>query len=192
MKAETIAYHEAGHAVMAWLLHVPIRRATIVAEEEAGSAGHVHHGKLNRRTREDIELSGGDPFSPSRLQAEKRVMISMAGEVAQRFFRPGSVRSHHSDSDRAYITDILTRYSWANEKGVIDCRLHYRLLQHWTERMLKAKWPLVKAVAAALLEHRTLSGKQIVEIIHKTIGFKPLTEEEVAAFFEPMADKETS
>jgi ATP-dependent Zn protease len=61
-KDEYVAYHEAGHAVMAWLLNARVRRATIIPDLD--SAGHILKGKLGRDTRFGIEQA--DRFHPSR------------------------------------------------------------------------------------------------------------------------------
>jgi hypothetical protein len=161
---EVVAYHEAGHAVVAWRLGVGIRRASIVPEEQDGSAGHVLNRKLLRQSSYDIELA--DRFSPSRLQAEKRVMVSMAGELAQRRFRQHSVRAYHVSSDREHIIDILTRYAACPGPGEpIDITTHYNLLREWTNAMLENDWYLVEAFADALIERRTLSSSEVRETL---------------------------
>jgi ATP-dependent Zn protease len=54
------AYHEAGHAVASWRLHVAIKRASIVSNNKDNSAGHVATRALTERACGDIECSGGN------------------------------------------------------------------------------------------------------------------------------------
>lgn len=156
-----VAYHEAGHAVVAKCLGVAVRRATIIPED--GSAGHVLHTRMSRKMSEAIEFA--DRFSLSRLQAEKRVMVSLAGELAQRRFDPNSVHPDHGAGDREHIAHILERYAGCDSDGVIDMRKHYALLEEWTDQLLAQKWYLVQAVADALVERRTLSKQEIYDVI---------------------------
>ncbi len=161
---QATAYHEAGHAVVAWWLGVGIRRATIIPDKSDNSRGHVLNHSLRPSTYEGIELA--DPFDTSRLRAEKRVMVSMAGEMAQRRFNPHSVRFYHASSDREYIIGVLERYAiWRD--GIRDTRPHHKLLQGWTEMILSRLWYVVETVANALLERRTLSGKDLRAVMLK-------------------------
>ncbi len=46
-KQKAVAYHEAGHAVAAFYLHMPVYKATIKPDSERGTDGHVRHYKLH-------------------------------------------------------------------------------------------------------------------------------------------------
>lgn len=161
MKLEPTAYHEAGHAVASWCLHVPIRHVTIISDDT--SAGHVQNHKMNRRTALNIELD--DRFSLGRLRAEKLVMVAMAGPLAQERYAPRSVRYWHGGGDRDAITELLIRYADTLPDGSLDCRAHGKLLKQWTRTLLENNWYLVEAVAAALLERRRLSGSETRDVI---------------------------
>jgi hypothetical protein len=161
-----IAYHEAGHAVVSFCLGVRVRRATIVPDDD--SAGHVQNEREKPSTYNGIDR--GDPWHPSRLRAEKRVMVLQAGEVAQRRYNPLSVRRGHFQDDRKKCVDLLRRYAPDEEK--LDVMPHYRLLRHWTIYLIEQYWDLVEAVAKALLECRELSGTQVLDVIIRAANQK--------------------
>ena len=67
-----IAYHEAGHAVLAWWEKIPIRKASIVADDE--TAGRVFYNHLRAKRSLDIACTTAD-----RLKAERLVRFFLAG-----------------------------------------------------------------------------------------------------------------
>ena len=155
------AYHEAGHAVASWCLGRRVCSATIVPDDD--SAGRVKNEREKPSTAFAVEC--GDPWHPSRFRAEKRVMIVQAGEVAQRRYNPRSVRRYHSQSDLNKSLDTLLSCNPYEEEP--DVTHHYQLLRKWTASLIERHWHLVEAVAKALLERRTLSGTQILDVIHE-------------------------
>jgi hypothetical protein len=159
-KDAATAYHEAGHAVVAWCLDLDLGSATIVPDGD--SAGHVMIEPEEPST--CAAAVQGGPWHPYRLLLEKRVMVLQAGEVAQRRSNPRSVRRGHSQDDFKRCVDILRIYAPDEEKR--DVGSHYRLLCNWTAHLIEQHWHLVEAVAKALLERRELSGPQIRAVIH--------------------------
>lgn len=158
-KDAATAYHEAGHAVVAWCLDLEVGSATIVPDND--SAGHVMIEPEEPST--CAAAVRGGPWHPCRLLLEKRVMVLQAGEVAQRCYNPHSVRRGHSQDDFKKCVDILRIYAPDEEKR--DVMPHYLLLRKWTIYLIEQHWHLVEAVAKALLERRELSGAQILDVI---------------------------
>src|SRR4051794_13486154 len=84
------AYHEAGHAAVAFYLDVKLKRVSIVADEQEGSGGHVLHDKMFRGLMaEQMEVgfdlaSNPDAEAKARLRIEKAILIALAGREAQR------------------------------------------------------------------------------------------------------------
>ena len=153
------AYHEAGHAVVASCLGRRVQGATVVPNDE--SVGHI---KIESEKPSTVAaIVQGDRWRPSRLQAEKRVMVLQAGGVAQRWYNSYSVRRWHSQNDVNKCVDILRAYAPDEKKQ--DVMPHYRLLHNWTTHLIMQHWHEVEAVAKALLEHRKLSGTQICDVI---------------------------
>jgi hypothetical protein len=158
-KDAATAYHEAGHAVVAWCLDVEVGSATIVPDND--SAGHVNIEPEEPST--CAAICRGDPWDPSRLRAEKLVMRLQAGEVAQRRYNSYSVRRAHSKDDFKKCVGILRIY--APDEKKLDVMPHYLMLRKWTIHLIEQHWHLVEAVAKALLERRELSGTQILDVI---------------------------
>lgn len=77
------AYHEAGHAVAAYFLHVPILYVTTRREDDA--AGHVAFTPLTSAMKEKLEYAdyasayGGSVDQSTRRWVEARVMVTIAG-----------------------------------------------------------------------------------------------------------------
>jgi len=77
---ERVAYHEAGHVVMASLLKRRFRFVTIDQKElDRETKGLVHLAKLNRPW-EDICLLSTEE---SRAKIEREIKVALGGEVAE-------------------------------------------------------------------------------------------------------------
>ena len=79
------AYHEAGHAVVAWTQRIRIRAASLIPAD--GTDGRVSFKHLLAGIQLDASRSDA-----SRLKAERHVRVSLAGHLAQRRFDRKSVR----------------------------------------------------------------------------------------------------
>jgi hypothetical protein len=164
---EAVAYHEAGHAVVAFFLFTGIRKkgASIVADEE--TAGRVHmrttfNGDPNRLKYESsLRFRDG---------LEKAAMRSLAGEIAQRRFRPSSVRRHHAASDRETVMDCLAHLSECDEELM---RAYLKLLTIRTRNMVAFYWPEITAVAEALTEKKVLSAEEVRTLILNARSQRP-------------------
>ena len=79
------AYHEAGHAVVAWHEGIRIRSASIMPTE--ATAGHVVLKPLLEGVQLDATREGAH-----RARAERHARVSLAGEIAQqRYDRPTAI-----------------------------------------------------------------------------------------------------
>jgi hypothetical protein len=163
MKREMVAYHEAGHAVIAWKLHL-LRKAGASIVSDGGSAGRVH---TKRGRGDNPELSYSDS---ARLRVERSVMLSMAGIEAQRKYSPSSVRHGHGGSDRDHAIDMLMCVS---EPTSDEFPVYEKLLRIRTRAMVNRWWPQIEAVAAKLLKCETLTLKQIRDVIDESMGVTP-------------------
>jgi hypothetical protein len=156
------AYHEAGHAVAHYLLKRPFKYVTIKPEE--GSLGHLMPCDLPLSLREVIEF--GEPEESLPI-LEKLIMINFAGNaaiaiwtgrnnwqgargdfqnIAQQYCR--CCRS--PDEETAFLKWLSIR-----TRNLIGCSLH---------------WPVVEAVAQALLTHERLTSRQVKEIAIQCFG----------------------
>jgi len=151
------AYHEAGHAALAHGLGFPVKRVSIVPDDDTW--GRMYH---------DIpswlhEL--GYHVTPHReARAHKLIMVSLGGAAAivayagRRTWDGTShdLRDAHDLADcltggRAE-TDALIKWLWIRTRGRIA---------H------PSTWPGVEAIAQALLSRETLNGRQCVDILNQ-------------------------
>ena len=79
-KRQLVAYHEAGHAVVAAVLRVKTRSTTIIPTNEYD--GVYKHNHLFRKM--ELETSNSDR---TRLKVERKIMVCLAGPLAQRRWR---------------------------------------------------------------------------------------------------------
>jgi ATP-dependent Zn protease len=154
------AYHEAGHAFVAWREGLPVKRVTIKPHD--GLLGAVHHGSgFMAKQLDDIDMAEITPAIRGKL--EKHIRVLLAGWLAERRYdRTANEQLAHTDFRNAIDYMMMM----TNSQREMD--LHFALLRHQTTTMLRIGWPHVKALAAALLERETLRGKDIVAIIHKS------------------------
>lgn len=158
---ELVAYHEAGHAVIAsrfGLLHK--KGATIVPDKNVSS------GRVQSRMGRGVGAISYTADGRAQLLAERHVMMCMAGIEAQRRHNPRSVRSRHFASDREQAIDWLGTIC---EFDSDQFAAYWKLLQIRTRDMVQGHWWRIEAVAARLLVSKTLTGDQVREAIQEAI-----------------------
>jgi hypothetical protein len=151
---EATAYHEAGHAVVAYLLGVQLGPVTIIPSAQfAGATG------LTGYTRE----VSSDALEGALIKFKNSVKILLAGYWAQRMYNPRSLRKAHSMDDNAAIGQFV---SAIEGKPFEINSLPFLAEQHLEVRkMLSANWLLVEEFALYLLEQREISGQQAHEFL---------------------------
>jgi ATP-dependent Zn protease len=148
------AYHEAGHAVMGCIVGDPPLSATIVPDGK-GAVGKV---KFEAGIPEFAKSYLND--SPAKRQyAEQRILVELAGTAAHNLLEPGRPSDlgdqTDADSARDFARELV---SWEDQSAYL-CRARDE-----AETRLKAHWPWLEAVAAALLQHETLSRADILAL----------------------------
>jgi len=147
---ETTAYHEAGHAVAAFFLNLDIGRhgVTIISTEDALGSAHIL-----RRFKEQLDVS----VSPrNHLKIENYAIMSLAGNVAQQKFRPGSEYAGHQDLlDAADLLDYISG-------STSETQARINLAQIKAEQLVDLHWKKITAVAEALLRHKTMNSAQVL------------------------------
>lgn len=168
------AYHEAGHAVMNYLAGKPIARASII-----GSASGVG-GAVFQADKDNQQFSTKEEY-------EWQIKICYGGRAAEKAIFNQITDGAANDITQA--TKLIYAYVCKlgmSQYGLIDVdelksvsafavpndeiRLASIRFMQETEKYIKANRNLVEAVAEALLERETLSGKEIQQIITKTRG----------------------
>ena len=178
-----IATHEAGHAVVAWLVAPERRLEILTIVKRAGSLGLLAHGD-----RDDVYTRG-------RRELLGLIKIAFGGQVAEEIFF-GDV-STGPGGDLAYATGVAaqmvgqagmagTLVSFAAVQGssLADPGLVGRVLADADGRrlveellveqrqavhsLLAAHGPLVEALRDALLERHELVGSEITDVLQAT------------------------
>ena len=157
MNRVAIAYHEAGHVVIALELGVAVKRATIKPGDKVH--GQVDHSAL--LTRRDIRVVGHHRDTPhQRDKFEKLAIICLAGPMAQRRYAPKSWRHWHGASDYC-LFGAVARNLGGNGRAL---KQYTELLMVWTDTCVDRRWLEIEHVAAALLERETLGEQDIKSI----------------------------
>ena|SRR5688572_8084672 len=139
---EATAYHEAGHAVAAFVTGLPVRIVRVSTD-----GGLVNHSSGFHRVPADTMKY--DRPSLFRDRVERLIIVSMAGAEAQRIFSPKSWRRYHSLWDMDKAIDLLFHLA---PGGGEELDVYFRLLQIRTKNLLHQQWRGVKALAGALIE----------------------------------------
>ncbi|MFN3891988.1 MAG: hypothetical protein ACK4MV_16455 [Beijerinckiaceae bacterium] len=140
-----VAHHEAGHAVAAIALGVPMRFATIVPDLEDATLGHVR-------------FRSGDPDLPS--LGHRLLIVSLAGPAAQRRFAPRSPIRVNGDSD----FQLARLESETCSSSPVAARSLHRWAEHESRHLVAREWVLIEHVAAALIERRTIDEAGLQQI----------------------------
>jgi hypothetical protein len=134
------AYHEAGHAVMALALGRPIHKVTIIANQQYLGACQIQKGR----------------FRPTKDWLEDEILILFAGMVAE-----SQITGSYCESGAAQDLRGIRRYALMRAGGERQVeRLERRLLDKTEHLLADAEtWKAIEMIAAALLEHETISGR---------------------------------
>jgi hypothetical protein len=188
---EATAYHEAGHAVIAYMMRQGFELVTIDPNEcpdPQVAAGGFAVYRPPMLTENDISkaTSTGTPFSLyylARIHFEPFILVMLAGRYAQRRCNPRSVREGHSKEDMIiaktcigiivlfHLKDMF-KFNESQDLEYIFKKMHTTYLK-WLcneiEIILEhpVVWKWVELVANALLEQKTLSSSAVIDIIER-------------------------
>jgi hypothetical protein len=149
------AFHEAGHVVAAWRQGVRVYRVTIVPTD--GFMGRIDHQTVLRGNR--LDLNSSDRV---RGNADRRIIICLAGPEAQRRHRPCSWRAWHGRDDHTTAVDLALRMHGCEKAAAT----HLRRLGQRSRDLVTASWASVEAIAEALLDRGTLNQIAISAILY--------------------------
>jgi ATP-dependent Zn protease len=149
---ERVAFHEAGHAVVAFHLKRKFRRVTIAPAGR--SLGHTRFFPLDN-FHPDYQNS-----ARTRRLMDSEIMIDLAGLEAE-YLKMGrrSLKGGQSDIDQA--ADL----AWHAQGGGRAVSRYFRQLQVASRNLLREHWSEVESLATALLEQITLTEDEARKVI---------------------------
>jgi hypothetical protein len=152
------AYHEAGHVVVAVLLRLPLRHATIGRDDEAGTLGLVSH----RLKHAPDKVDG----IRARLHFENHTMCSWGGIVAE-WFLTGRRNWRGARQDLHAIDESALMF--CDERR--EAEAYVAWLRIRTEKLLATipNWRAIESVASALTVHTRLPASRLRAIVSQAV-----------------------
>lgn len=147
---EFLAFHEAGHVVMAVILGRPVRRASIRRRRSLSGYVDFEHAASGI-----IEVT-----EQHRPLIESDALVLLAGRAAECERTLGSPPSH-AGIDRENARALLGTLEDCDE--VVSSWMRYLLVR--AQSLLQEEWPLVYSVARALLRDEELDGDGIARAV---------------------------
>jgi hypothetical protein len=158
IRLKSTAYHEAGHAVMAVHLKVPF--ALVSIDKDNDSAGQTY---WSRSKRVNPELHFPLPHW-MRAMIECHAIALLAGDAAERRFRPRRRFAGHSDKRDAY--ELLAFL----DEGPRALELRERLARVLAKHYVDDLWDEIRAVARALMKYKKLKAAKVEAIVSQRLG----------------------
>ena len=155
------AHHEAGHAVVRHFRGLKFEYATIIPEPENESLGLVKTRPMKWLLREIKEQRLSNR---GRDYLESDMICGLSGQIAEEKFRGRRPRyGMHSDDRGVFDRALLICGFGPPRSKTVDAYIHYC----WcvAEDTVSVRWREVQAVAAALLDQKTIKYWDLVEII---------------------------
>ena len=158
--SELIAYHEAGHALMAILLGGKVIQVTIEPDDDDGP-----------KRQGDTQVRWRRSGISEKEFSKRAVQVSLAGPMAEMIysgdpFHPGLVPEWAADWRDAWKAaellhpDERQRLEYLEQ---VSIQIYHRLKQD-------DLWEVLAALADNLLAHETLEREQIEEIVEPWMG----------------------
>jgi hypothetical protein len=157
----TVAIHEAGHAVAAILHDIAFKHVTIVPTDSDSSGrpcdGHVKLKPVPARYGAEETKD-----SPASLDFwHRRLIVVLAGPAAHKKLHPHAHWFGYAVADMGEADHVIRAIHQCDASPVT--RAHYNYIEALATACVENNWKEIEAVAAALIEHGTLSEDQIRE-----------------------------
>jgi hypothetical protein len=159
LPGERISYHEAGHAVAAFVLRMRFTHLSIIPDED--SIGHTMTSKF-RDFQPDMARSRA-----GRDRYERYAMVSLAGLIAERS-RTGRVRYRTNHPDVVQAFELCSNTCGSDE----ETGACVNWLWERTRNLMKSgrQWAAVEALAKQLRVRRYIGEREARRIIKQAFG----------------------
>jgi len=147
---ELAAYHEAGHAVVAYALGVEVEGVPIVQDQ--GSSGHTTTPRPDNVVSSDEE---------ARADLEKHLITGVAGAASEELLT--EELSELPGKDMAGVAKLLMDLEDA--VGPVQADSEEALDE--AKSILRDNWDIVQALVEALLEHEELDREDVLAVLGK-------------------------
>ena len=157
-RLESVAYHEAGHVVMAHVVRRRFTRVTIIPE--GTSDGHCSFTKPPENFNPDFDTS-----PRTRDLVERYAMTFFGGHIAQQLFT-GRADWKGSEGDRRHAFLLLEDQCASTE----EASAYSGWLWEKTKNTLKfpITWAMVEGLSQALVEHQKIGERRIRTILKES------------------------
>ena len=149
---DVVAHHEAGHAMIAYRLGIPVREVSIRPTES--TAGWVWY----QQPLAEI-IRSGNTSDERRIQMERCAMVCLAGREAQMRFDFQGLQEDDYQVDLDLVIHALNNFSSCEEEVLIYEKL-LEIRTRWLFDQPMA-WEMVTDLAKALLKNETMSGDEV-------------------------------
>jgi len=151
-RLDVVAHHEAGHAMIAYRLGIPVQEVSIQPTES--SAGRVWY----QQPLAEI-IRSGNTSDERRIQMERCAMVCLAGREAQMRFDFEGLQEDDYRVDLDLVIHALNNFSNCEEEVLTYERLLV-VRTRWLFDQPMA-WEMVTDLAKALLKNETMSGDEV-------------------------------
>lgn len=173
------AYHEAGHAVVAWLLGLACRHVTI--EPEGDSLGHVLHKKTHDPKRRERLASELKPKARDRAYVESLALCSLAGAAGAGLCIGEDFDECGADADYGNACECLSYLTYMHgraSRDTMELDAYLAYLKYRARNMIQHNHYAVRKLAEALLVRRKIAFGEAKRIM-------------IASFDEWLAESKT-
>jgi hypothetical protein len=185
-----IAYHEAGHAVIARQFGLEVTSVTIIPDLDADTAGSCYAEWAT-----DLALLLKIDLATQLSAIEKDVMVKLAGPIAEcQYSFDNFDAATVMREAAAWSTDLKMAKRLVQMALELDGRDHseydelFGQLAIETECMVNAHWPAIERVAHGLLDFPTLNATDVDDLIGEQLEEEPEQWEEEPEQWEEELD----